>query len=206
VAQRLHQQPGGVAAGAARLAERLLRRPDARLHADDIGDAVLDLLVQRDEHVDGALPLPARDAGEEAGEQGPRRLGTQEGGELGRQHRVVGEGPGLRVGLEEKVEGVDRRHVGDEVHRDVEPRHPPGEDHAGLEIALRVLLPVDEMGLGLDLQRVGDDRRAGMRRRAQPDHLRAERDGAVVPVGGAVGQGDVQRHGGGCLGRGAVRR
>ena len=105
----------------------------------------------------------------------PDRRHPAERRQLLLQHRVVGEGPVLGFGFQEEVERVDRRHVGDEVDRDVEMRDPLGEHHAGQVVALRVLLPVEEMRLRLDLQRVGQDRRAGMRRRAQPDRLRAER-------------------------------
>ena len=54
MAQRLHQQPGGIAAGALAGGQRLLRRPDAGLHAHDVGDAALHRAVELDQHVDGA--------------------------------------------------------------------------------------------------------------------------------------------------------
>ena len=53
LAQQLHQQPGGVAAGAFARGQRLLRRPDAGLHAHDVGDAALHHAVERDQHVHG---------------------------------------------------------------------------------------------------------------------------------------------------------
>ena len=67
------------------------------------------------------------------------------------------------------------------------------------EIAERVLLPVDEVVLGLDVQRVGEDRRAAVRRRAQADDLRPEACGPVVGVFRAVGKRDVKGH---CSSRG----
>jgi hypothetical protein len=88
---------------------------------------------------------------------GPHRVQLAEGRQLMLQHRVIGEGIGLGLRLEEEVERVDRRHVGHEVHRDGEVPHSLGEDDAGLEVPLRVLLPVDEVVGGLDLERVGQD-------------------------------------------------
>ena len=67
------------------------------------------------------------------------------------EQRVVAERPVLGFRLQEEVERVDRRHVGDQIDRDVEMRDAVGEHHAGEVIALRVLLPVDEMRLGSTL-------------------------------------------------------
>ena len=100
----------------------------------------------------------------------------------------------LGFGFEEEVERIDGRHVGHEIDRDVEMRDALGEHHAGEVVALRVLLPVDEVRLGFDDQRIGQDRRAGVRRRAQADGLRAERDQPVVAVGRAMGQRDGKGH------------
>ena len=54
-----------------------------------------------------------------------------------------------------------------------------------------ILLPIDEVALGLNLQRVAQDVAAAMRRRAQPHDVRRHRHAAVVCVVGDVGQGDV---------------
>ena len=63
-----------------------------------------------------------------------------------------------------------------------------GEHHTGEEIALRVLLPVQEMRLRRYLQRIGHDPGARMRRRAQADGLRPQDNRAVVTIRCAVGQ------------------
>jgi hypothetical protein len=55
IAQQLHQHPGGVPAGAACVAQRFLRRPDARFHAHDVADATLHHAVQGHQHIDRAL-------------------------------------------------------------------------------------------------------------------------------------------------------
>ena len=106
MAQKLHQQPGGIAAGAAALGQRLLRRPDAGLHPDDIGDGLLHTAVQGHQHVDGALALGAADLRQVCGEARGRSHRAAEGGELLLQHRVVGEGPALGLGFQEEVEGL----------------------------------------------------------------------------------------------------
>ena len=65
-----------------------------------------------------------------------------------------------------------------------------GEDQPGEEVAERVLLPVDEVVAGLDLQRVRLDRGPRVRRRAQPDDVRIHLHQPVERVAGAM----LQRH------------
>src|SRR3546814_13274993 len=50
-------------------------------------------------------------------------------------------------------------------------------------IAVRVLLPVQEMPGRFDLQRIVGDFRAAMRRGPQPDHLRPQADRPAVAIG-----------------------
>src|ERR1700739_631647 len=69
------------------------------------------------------------------------------------------------------------------------------KDVAREPVALWVLLPVHKMVRWRDLQRIGQDRRARMRRRAQANGLRAEIDRAVVLVVRDVMQCDVDRQG-----------
>ena len=61
-------------------------------------------------------------------------------------------------------------------------------------IALWVLLPVDEVILGLDLERVGQDRRAAVRGGTQAHDLRSEHDRPIVAVGCPMMQRDVDAH------------
>jgi hypothetical protein len=61
-------------------------------------------------------------------------------------------------------------------------------------VTLRILLPVDEVLFGLDRERVGQDGRARMRRRTQPNDLWAERHGLVVSVGRSMMQRDLDAH------------
>mmetsp|Transcript_20387 Transcript_20387/g.78151 ORF Transcript_20387/g.78151 Transcript_20387/m.78151 type:complete len:242 (+) Transcript_20387:940-1665(+) len=193
VAQQFHQQPAGVAAGAGRLLQRLLGRLHAGLQADQVGHAVLHALVQVDEEVNGGA-LGAGDVLQIAGQQRRGVAGLQIGRELDLLGLVVDEREGLGLRFEEEVEGVVDRHLGHQVHRDGELGRLLGEDQAGQVVGERILLPVDEVGRGLDAQGVAEDGRAAVRRGAQPDDLRAEVDRAVVAVAGDVLEGDVDAH------------
>ena len=138
--------------------------------------------------------LLAIDLGEPRRQQWPGRLDLAERRDLGGERGIVGERPLLGVGLEEEVERIDHRHVGDQVDHDLEAVGLLGEDQARQVIALRILLPVDEVLLGLDLERVGQDRCAGMRRRTQAHDLRSQRHEPVVGVGRPMMQRDVYAH------------
>ncbi len=54
-------------------------------------------------------------------------------------------GNSLAAVLDEEVERIDRRHVGGELDLDLELVGLLRENEPRLEVALRVLLPVDEM-------------------------------------------------------------
>ncbi|OIQ66126.1 hypothetical protein GALL_523080 [mine drainage metagenome] len=193
MAQHLHQQPGGIAAGAFAAVQGFFRGEHPRFQADDVGDLALDQAVQRDQLIDRAL-FVARDRRQQCGQVRAGGFGLAERGQLLLQNGVIGERAGLGLRLQEEVERVDRHHVGDQIDRHLEPVHFLGEHHAGEVVALRVLHPVDEMRLRFDRQFIGQDGGAGLRGRAQADGLRPERDRVIVVVGRLVGQGDVQWH------------
>ena len=144
VAQDVYEEPGAVAAGALSFAERLLGGEDARLHAHDVSNERLNLLVEADQLVDRAHPV-ARDAGEQVVQQRPRRIEAAERGQFVVERRVVGERPGFGFGFEKEVERIDGGHVGHEVDGHIEMGDALGEDDAGEEIALGILLPVQEV-------------------------------------------------------------
>jgi hypothetical protein len=64
-------------------------------------------------------------------------------------------------------------------------------------VAEGVLLPVDEMLLRLDAQRIAQDGRARVRRRAQAQDVRRHVHGLVVTVVGLMADGDADGHGNG---------
>ena len=70
---------------------------------------------------------------------------------------------------------IDDAQIGDEIDLDPEMIDFLGKDEAGEPIAVRILLPVQEMGLRLDLQRIGQNRRPAVRRRSQPMDSRKPR-------------------------------
>jgi hypothetical protein len=51
---------------------------------------------------------------------------------------------------------------------------------------VRILLPIDEVLLGLDLERITRDFGPAVRRGSEADHLRPERGRAVVDVASGV--------------------
>jgi hypothetical protein len=112
------------------------------------------------------------------------------------QPRRIGERVLLGVLVDEEVERIDRRHIRDQVDGDRELRGRLREHEPRLVVAGRVLDPVDEVLLGGDPQAVGQDRRAAVRRRPQPDHLRAEQYRAVVPIDRPMLDGDTNAHDG----------
>ena len=92
--------------------------------------------------------------------------------------------------LDEEVERVDHLHVGDQPDGDGQAAGTVREHQAGQEIAERVLLPVDEVIGRLDLQRIGLDRGARVRRGAQPNDVGIHLHQPIERVAGAM----LQRH------------
>ena len=142
-----------------------------------------ELAVEVDQEVDRApgRPVDGRDAPVEAR---PRGHELAERPQLALEPRLVLEREPLGRGLQEEIERILHRELGDQV--DFERKlidslreHDPGEP-----VRLRILLPVQEVRLRLDAQRITRDRRATVRSRAQPHDLRGERDQAVVAVAG----------------------
>src|SRR6185436_4020505 len=70
------------------------------------------------------------------------------------------------VTLDKEVEGIDDRHLRREVDLDLEFGRLLREYKTRQPVTLRILLPVHEMVRGRHLERIAQDRRARMRRRA----------------------------------------
>ena len=126
--------------------------------------------------------------------RGLERLHAQVGEELARLLVAVHEGELLGVGLEEEVERIVDGELGDQVHLDAQLTDLVGEDDARQVVALRVLLPVDEVMLGCDPERVGQDRRAAVRGGPEAHDLGREPDPPVVSIDADVVEGDVNGH------------
>ena len=76
MAQRLHQQPRAVAAGAGARFQRFLRRERAGLHAHHVAHGALHAIVQIDQELHGA-DRPARHVGQEGAQPRAERLGSR---------------------------------------------------------------------------------------------------------------------------------
>ena len=140
------------------------------------------MLIQPDEEVDGPQFLLAngRDV---FGQLRPCRRCFKIGNQLLGQCRVVFERKLLGFFLEEEIEGIDDGQFGHQVDFDRKfsrllRKHEPGQ-----AIAVRILLPVDEMRLGLNGKRITQHRRSAMRRRSQSKHLRRKPYRTRISIG-----------------------
>ena len=70
-----------------------------------------------------------------------------------------------------------------------------GKDQPRQVIAVRILLPVDEMLGGSDLKRIAGNRRPAMRRRAQAHHMRRKPYRPGIAIESLVIQRDSDAHG-----------
>ncbi len=172
MAQRLHQQPGGIATGPGAFLEGFFRCLYARLHANDIVDGLGDLGVQPDDEVDGSLAI-LRDRFQERGHARAGRVEAAVDLKIFTKFRRIVEGPFLRALLDEEIEGIVDGHVGDQIHFDLEFAHRFGKHEAGQPVAVGVLLVIDEVSFGRNLQRVRQDPGAAVWGRPQADNLRA---------------------------------
>ena len=193
IPQELDEQPGGIPARPAAQLERLFAGLDPGFQADDVAHRLVHIPIQIDQKVDGARHAP-RDAVNERLQPWTDRQGLQVRPQFFAQPIRIAEWVLNRVALQEEVERVDRRQFGHYVHLQLKELRRPGEDQAGQEVAVRILLPVEEMLLRQDLQRIGRHRRAAVRRGPQADNLRRQRHGAIVAIGGPVMKSDTDAH------------
>jgi hypothetical protein len=172
----------------------------AGLHAHQIFDLALQQVIEPDQQQDGALVLDDRLAEfvQPRRQARPEWRGFQEWNQFLGQRRRIGERESLGVRLDEEVEGVDDREVRDQVDFDLDCVGALRKDQPRDPVPIRILLPVEEVRLGLYIQRVAQDRRPAMRRRPQPDFVRRDGDVAVETIGRAVGQRYADCHVGAC--------
>ncbi|CDF96513.1 hypothetical protein BN844_4972 [Pseudomonas sp. SHC52] len=194
VSQQLHQQPGRVAAGTGRLRQGMLRGLDTGLHADQIADVIVQALVERHQEIH-RRQRRAVDAIQVRLEFRRQRQRLQVRHQLVFLIGPVGEWNLFGVGFEEKIERIEHRHFRQQIDLDPQFFGFLGEYQARQVIALGILLPVDEVLLRRNLQRIGKNPRTAVGRGAQAHDLRAEFNGPVVTVMRDVMQCDMDRHG-----------
>ena len=168
LAQYLHEQPTRVAAGTATSLQRVVGRLHARLHPHEVLDLELELLVETHQRVDGLFSRRNRLAKtfEPRGKPRSKRRNLEERDQLLRERGCVAERIVLGVGLDEKVERIGHGHVRREVDDDVQRRGGFGEHKPRDPVPVRILLPIEEIFVRSDLQRIAENRRPAMRRRA----------------------------------------
>ncbi len=137
------------------------------------------------------IPANLDQQGRKAGRQWQAAV---EGFQLVGKRRVVAEGKVFGLRLEEEIEGIVHRHFGDEIHLNAEFARGFRKDQTGEVVRLRVLLPVDEMFPGRDLQGVTENRRAAVRGGAQPHHVRGKAHWPVMLVACKVAESDLNGH------------
>ena len=171
----------------------MFRRLHARLHANRVIHPPVQHAVDFDEVVNRTHRFGWQ-FGQQRRQERPGRLLAQIRRKIGRELRFVGEREFFRLWRQEEIERVVDRHLGHKIDRDLEFARGRREHQPRLVVRKRILLPIEEMLLGRDPQRIGKDSRAAVRGRAQPDDLRPETDSFVVTVGGYVMECDMDAH------------
>ena len=185
MAHDLDQQPRRIATRTGSDFQRVLRCLHTGLHANDVVDAVGDALIDRDDEVVGGHVLVGQ-GGQVLLQQRTSRLDGEVGRKIGLLLLLILEGYGLRVVGKKIVKRVKHRHLGDEIDLDLEFAGLLREHDTRQPVRLRILLPVDEMRLGRDPLRVGENAGTTVWRGTQPDDLRPKLDRLVVVVLGDV--------------------
>ena len=179
--QHLHHQPRRIATRSATQRERLFGSLYARLHADQIPNLALQSLIDLNEEIVGGTPnSPQRLHQFQKLWSGRQRFEIRH--QLTSQRRVVHERNCLGARLDEEIERIDHRQVGDQIDFDREAACLLREHQAREIIAVRVLLPIEKVLARLNLQRVAQNRRPTMRSRPQPHDMRLQRDQPVVAI------------------------
>jgi hypothetical protein len=165
----------------------------ARFHADDVLDRLLEALVDFNQVVNRANLVPPK-LGNQCLQLRAGRQSLQIGDQFLGHHRVIGKRVLFRGSLDKEIERVDRRHLDEQIDLDDQFAGWLVEDKAGVVVAVRVLLPVEEVVFRVDAQRIAQNRRPAVRRRPQPDDVRLQGYQPVVAVRGLVVEGHADCH------------
>ena len=193
MAQRIDQQPRGIATRAQGAAKGFLGRLHAGLHTDDIADFGGKLGIEANDEICRALGV-ARHAIKKGLQQRAGRFG------LAVNHQIIGnfgrifERPSLGAGLNKEIERVVDGHIGGQIDLDLQLCHRIGKHIARQPVAIEILLIIHKMIGRRHFQRVRHHPRPAMRCRAQADHLRTQRHRAVIFVVGEVIDAGEDRH------------
>jgi len=139
--------------------------------------------------------VPRRELLEVFRQQRAAGLGREIGGELDREFIRIGVRKFFGIGLDEKIEGIDDREFGRQIDLDLEFLDRLGKDIAREPVAVRILLPIDEVFGRRDLERIARHPGAAVGGGAQPDRLRPQRDRPIIGIAGDVMQADEYRQG-----------
>src|SRR5262249_21409806 len=138
-------------------------------------------LIKPNQETDDFLVIRG-EGGEERRQPRAGRLGIEIRGKLFGEFGGIGEREIFREWLDEEIERIYHRHVGDEIDSDGEFAGLLRKDEACEPVSIRILLPVHEVLRRRHPERVTFDPRTAMGGWAQPDDLRREADRPIVAV------------------------
>ena len=166
--------------------QRLLTGEDPGLHPDRVVDLPVELLVDGNQEVDDIQTLETFSFFDPFQKQ--RTIFDDF--EIGRQLLdvlvFILKGKLAGIFLYEKIKRIDDRHFSDYLHGHLEFLHLVVHHHTGQVVAERILLPVDEMFFGFNIQRIGVNLCPAVRSGFQPDYMGAHVDQVTILVGGIV--------------------
>src|ERR1035438_7845494 len=123
-----------------------------------------------------------------------QRLGLTKRSKVSSSRFVIGKWEVLGVRLQKEVERIEDRHLRYQIHFHQEFGGRFSENQTSEIVGLRVLLPVQEVVLGMNFERIGQDRCAAMGCWPQPDNLGSKLYETVVPILSFMIQCNLNRH------------
>ena len=188
--KQLDQQGRRIAARPGAFGQRFFGRLRAGFEPNQILNVLGYAAIELDDEIDGANAIAGNRRQISADQRRGRRL-DQVGHQFTPLVGIVFERKVLRIRREKEVEGIEHRHLRDQIHFDPEFSRFVRKHQAREVIRLRILLPVDEVIGRPHLQRIGEDARSAVRSRPQTYDLRTQTHHPVVAVVGYVIQGNV---------------